>query len=133
MSGRSGRGPVFYSTACPAECDGFFVKIKTSVMPANQTAKEYWQTKTNKEIDSTLSAADFKAKVTSSGALIVDGKEFYYIFYTKKFTNGTKTYHRSYYLYLQNRLYTITTTSVDPETDKTKSDIESMINSFKFE
>jgi hypothetical protein len=111
----------------------FYVKIKTSIIPGNQTAKEYWETKSDKEIDSTLSTVDCKAKVTERGSLTVDGEEFYYIYSVKKFANDTKTFNRSYYLNHQSRTYIITTKSVDTDKDKTKKDIEAMINSFKFD
>jgi hypothetical protein len=112
--------------------DLFVVKINVPNMSNTKTAKEKWGYMTNKQIDSTLSVENCKAKVLEKGSLVVDGKEFYYIFSLKQYDEGNKFYCRSYYLYEKSLNFTINTTSNDPVKDAIKSDIDDMVKSIDF-
>ncbi|MEI6852164.1 MAG: hypothetical protein WCL06_04945 [Bacteroidota bacterium] len=112
--------------------DLFVVKINVPNMSNTKTAKEVWGNMTTKQIDSSFSVENCKAKVLEKGTLTVDGKEFYYIFSLKQYDKDTKYYCRSYYLYEKSLNFIINTISSDPVKEATKSDIDDMVKSIDF-
>ena len=112
--------------------NSFIVTIQNASVPNSQTAVEYFGTKSSIELESLFSQSDNKVKILARNTVVIDGKAFYYIYTMTTYTDGFKTYDKSYSYNLKTYSIVLNACCLEKYINETKSIFAQIISSFKF-